>query len=91
MVPRDGALVERRDPVRRAAFVKVVVRSLVQSATAEFTIEEVQRRLSVSPEIAARVLSRLVSAGVLEQTRRDLWVKVNMSRALPDDRRRGRS
>lgn len=72
----DGALIERRDSVRRAEFVKSVLRSLVHTATAEFTVEDVQQRLNTSTDTAQRILSRLVSAGVFRQVRRDLWVKV---------------
>jgi hypothetical protein len=67
---------ERRDPIRRAAFVQTIVTELVQSPTVQFTIPEVERLLDTTPEIAQRVLLRLAAAGVVQQSGRAAWIKV---------------
>lgn len=66
----------RRDPARRAAFVQSVVTHVVQSPIAQFTVETVQNVLDVSPDIAHRILHRLSSAGLLQETRGGVWMKV---------------
>jgi predicted transcriptional regulator of viral defense system len=67
---------ERRDSVRRAAFVERIVSRVVQGPATYFTVEAMQDVLEVSPDIAWRVLRRLSEAGVLRETFRGVWVKV---------------
>ena len=67
---------ERRDPIRRAAFVEAIVSRVVQGPPTYFTVEAMQDVLEVSPDIAWRVLRRLSEAGVLRETFRGVWVKV---------------
>ena len=59
---------ERRDPVRRAAFVQSVVTNVIQGPTSEFTVETLQQLLNASPEVADRILHRLSSAGLLQES-----------------------
>ena len=73
---------ERRDPVRRAVFVQSVVTHVIQSPVTEFDVETLQQLLNISPEIVHRILRRLSSAGLLQEQRRGVWVKVTPTKAL---------
>jgi len=76
---------ERRDFVRRAAFVQSVVTHVIQSPASRFTVETVRQVLNVSPEIAHRLLCRLSSAGLLQQQRDGVWVRVTPSKLFRSD------
>jgi hypothetical protein len=67
---------DRRDPVRRAAFVAAIVSDIVQSPMTQFTVETVQDVLEVSSDIADRVLHRLSDAGLVQETRGGVWVRM---------------
>ena len=67
---------ERRDTVRRAAFVEAIVSRVVQGPATYLTVEATQEVLGVAPDTAERVLRRLSDAGVLRETFRGVWVKV---------------
>jgi hypothetical protein len=67
---------DRRDPVKRAAFVHSIVSEVVQSPLMEFTVPTVQQVLNVTPEIADRILHRLADAGLFQQRRGGTWVRV---------------
>jgi hypothetical protein len=69
-------MLERRDPVGRAAFVRAVLTDLVYDPRREFTTEAVQDLLRVTPEIATRILQRLRDAGLFQEVRRGMWVRV---------------
>jgi hypothetical protein len=74
---------ERRDPVRRAAFVQSVVTHIIQGPLSEFTVETLQHLLNTSPEIADRILHRLSSVGLLQEKRHGVWVRVTPTTPSP--------
>ena len=67
---------ERRDPVRRAAFVRAVLEEVVHNPAPQLSSTTVQQLLRVSPDIASRVLERLSEAGVFRRISRDVWARV---------------
>jgi hypothetical protein len=66
----------RRDAVRRAAFIHAILTHVVHGSTVHFTIETVQHLLNVAPDTADRILQRLESVELMHQTRRGVWVRV---------------
>ena len=69
-------MLDRRDPVRRAAFVRAVLEEVVQNPAPQLSTDMVQQILHVTPEIAMRVLERLAAAGVFREVRRGVWARV---------------
>ena len=68
---------DRRDTARRAEVVRTVLEEIVHNAVPVITIGSLQDSLHVSSEAATRIVQRLVSAGLLVETRAGTWVKVS--------------
>lgn len=68
---------DRRDTARRAEVVRSVIEEIVHNGVPVLTIRDIQDSLQVSSEAAARIVDRLVSAGLLVEARAGTWVKVS--------------
>jgi DNA-binding IscR family transcriptional regulator len=69
-------VIDRRDPARRAEFVRTVLTQVVHNPAREVTTQTVQRLLNSSPEVATRILQRLREAGLFEERARGVWARV---------------
>lgn len=69
--------VDRRDTAKRAEVVRSVIEEIVHSGMPVLTIRDIEDALQVSSEAAARIVERLVSAGLLVEAREGTWVKVS--------------
>jgi hypothetical protein len=68
---------DRRDHARRAEVVRSVIEEIVHNGVPVLTIRDIEESLQVSSDAAARIVDRLVSAGLLVQAREGTWVKVS--------------
>lgn len=68
---------DRRDTARRAELVRSVIEEIVHNGVPVLTIRDIENSLQVSSEAAARIVERLVSAGLLVEARKGTWVKVS--------------
>ena len=68
---------DRRDTARRAEVVRSVIEEIVHNGMPVLTIRDIEDSLQVSSEAAARIVERLVSAGLLVEAREGTWVKVS--------------
>ena len=59
----------RRDIMRRAELVRTVVEIIVRGKAPVVTVDGLAEALDVPPQAAARIIERLVNAGVLVQTK----------------------
>ena len=67
----------RRDTARRAEVVRSVIEEIVHNGVPVLTIRDIETSLQVSSEEAARIVERLVSAGLLVEAREGTWIKVS--------------
>jgi hypothetical protein len=72
-----GVSVDRRDTAKRAEVVRSVLEEIVHNGVPVLTIRDIEDALQVSSEAAARIVERLVSAGLLVEAREGTWVKVS--------------
>ena len=68
---------DRRDHARRAEVVRSVIEEIVHNGVPVLTLKDIENSLQVSSDAAARIVDRLVSAGLLVQAREGTWVKVS--------------
>jgi len=68
---------DRRDTVRRAEVIRTVLEEIVHNSVPFITIETITKSLHVSTEAATRIIERLVSAGILIETRTGIWIRVS--------------
>ena len=68
---------DRRDTARRAEVVRSVLEEVVHNSVPFITIEIITMSLHVSTEAATRIIERLVSAGLLIETREGIWIRVS--------------
>lgn len=68
--------VERRERGRRAEVVRSVVHQVVQNPHGRVTLEGLQGSLHIPAAAAARIVERLVSAGLIREVRRGVWERV---------------
>jgi hypothetical protein len=54
-----------------------VIEEIVHNGVPVLTIRDIEDALHVSSEAAARIVERLVSAGLLVEAREGTWVKVS--------------
>ena len=66
----------RRDTTRRAEVVRIVLEDIIRGGKAVVTLEGLCQLLQVSPEAAARILGRLVDAGLLAPAGDGVWTRV---------------
>ena len=78
--------IERRERGRRAEVVRSVVTQVVQNPEGRVTLQGLQDTLHIPPAAATRIVERLVSAGLVRETRRGVWERVP---ELPPLRRGG--
>jgi DNA-binding IscR family transcriptional regulator len=65
--------IERREQARRAEVVRAVVDHVVHRAETTVTLEGLQDFLHVPPAAANRILTNLVSAGIVREVRDGVW------------------
>ena len=68
---------DRRDHARRAEVVRSVIEEIVHNGVPVLTIRDIEDSLQVSSDAAARIVERLVSAGLLVQAREGTWIKIS--------------
>jgi predicted transcriptional regulator len=68
---------DRRDTARRAEVVRTVLEEIVHNSVPFITIETITKSLHVSTDAASRIIDRLVSAGLLIETRAGIWIRVS--------------
>ena len=68
---------DRRDTARRAEVVRSVLEEIVHTSVPFITVESITKSLHVSSEAATRIIERLVSAGILVETRQGIWIRVS--------------
>jgi predicted transcriptional regulator len=68
---------DRRDTNRRAEVVRSVLEEIVHNSVPFITVETITKSLHVSSDAASRIIERLVSAGLLIETREGIWVRVS--------------
>jgi hypothetical protein len=68
--------IERREKGRRAEVVKAVVDHVVHKAESTVTLEGLQTFLQIPQEAAGRIVSSLVSAGIVREVRDGVWTRV---------------
>jgi Fic family protein len=66
---------ERRNIRQRAALLQAVVNSVVQNPSVTLTIETLEAWLNVPRDAASRVLSKLVSSGLVREIERGVFVR----------------
>ena len=66
---------ERRDIDRRAELVRSVVAEIVQNPGVQITRDTVAGWLQVSPDVADRILDRLVEAGLVREILPGVWMR----------------
>ena len=71
------AEVDRRDTARRAEVVRTVLEEIVHNSVPFITIETITKSRHVSTDAATRIIERLVSAGILVETRTGIWIRVS--------------
>jgi predicted transcriptional regulator len=69
---------DRRDTARRAEVVRSVLEEIVHNSVPFITIETITKSLHVSTDAASRIIDRLVSAGLLIETRAGIWIRVSL-------------
>jgi len=69
--------VDRRDTARRADVVRSVLEEIVHNSVPFITIETITKSMHVSTDTATRIIERLVSAGLLVETRAGIWIRVS--------------
>ena len=60
-----------------AEVVRSVIEEIVNNGVPVLTIRDIENSLQVSSEAAARIVERLVSAGLLVEAREGTWIKVS--------------
>lgn len=68
--------IERREKGRRAEVVRAVVDHIVHKAESTVTLEGLQDFLQIPPDAAGRIVSSLVSAGVMREVRDGVWTRI---------------
>ena len=68
--------IERRESGRRSEVVRAVVDHVVHKPETTLTLEGLQDFLHVPPDAANRIVSSLVSAGIVKEVRDGVWTRV---------------
>ena len=68
--------IERRETERRAEVVRAVVDHVVHKRDTTVTLEGLQDSLHIPPEAAGRIVSRLVSAGIVREVSYGVWCRL---------------
>lgn len=64
---------DRRNVQRRAQVIRRAIAEVVRGTT--ITLETLELRLGVAPDVADRIVRRLVCSGVLREIRHGLWAR----------------
>ena len=67
--------IERRETGRRAEVVRAVVDHVVHRSDTTLTLEGLQDSLHIPPDAAGRIVSRLVSAGIVCEVSYGVWTR----------------
>jgi hypothetical protein len=68
--------IERRETRRRAEVVCSVVDHVVHSRDTTVTLEDLQDSLHIPPDAAGRIVSLLVSAGIVREVSLGVWCRL---------------
>jgi len=68
--------VDRRNTARRTEIVQAVLDEIVHGGVSVVTVDRLQESVQVPSEVAKRIVDRLVSAGLLTEAGRGVWVRV---------------
>jgi len=66
---------DRRDTTRRAELVRSIVAGVVRNPYAVVTSESLQHWLHVPRAVAERILTRLVSSGLIREVEAGVWAR----------------
>lgn len=66
---------ERRNIRQRAALLQTMVNSVVENPSVTLTVETLETWLNVPRDAAARMLSKLVSSGLVREIKRGVFVR----------------
>ena len=66
---------ERRNIRQRAAVLQSVVSSVVENPSVTLSVETLQTWLNVPQDAASRMLSKLVSSGLVREMKRGVFVR----------------
>jgi DNA-binding IscR family transcriptional regulator len=67
--------IERRETDRRAEVVRSVVDHVVHKSDTTLTLEGLQDSLHIPPDAAGRIVSSLVSAGIVREVSYGVWCR----------------
>ena len=65
---------ERRNVRERSALVRRLIKGVLQNPSLTLSVETLQAWLNVPVDAAERILTNLVSAGLVREVRRGVWV-----------------
>jgi DNA-binding IscR family transcriptional regulator len=68
--------IERREKGRRAEVVRAVVDHVVHKPETTVTLEGLQDFLHIPQDAAGRIVTSLVSAGIVREVRTGVWARV---------------
>jgi len=68
--------IERREKGRRAEVVRAVVDHVVHKPATTVTLEGLQDFLHIPQDAAGRIVTSLVSAGIVREVREGVWARV---------------
>lgn len=66
---------ERRNIRQRAALLQTMVNSVVENPSVTLTVETLETWLNVPRDAASRMLSKLVSSGLVREIKRGVFVR----------------
>jgi hypothetical protein len=74
---------ERRNVRERGALVQRLIKDVLQNPSLTLSVETLQAWLNVPVDAAARILTNLVSAGLVREVRSGVWVPGPVPGAQP--------
>jgi DNA-binding IscR family transcriptional regulator len=74
---------ERRNMRERRALVQRLIKSVLQNPSLTLSVETLQAWLNVPVDAAERILTNLVSAGLVREVRSGVWVPSPLPGAQP--------
>lgn len=66
---------DRRDKIRRAKAVRLVLDRVLQNPSVTLSVTTLQQWLHVPMDAAERILQRLVDSGLMREVRRGVWAR----------------
>ena len=74
---------ERRNMRERGALVQRLIKGVLQNPSLTLSVETLQAWLNVPVDAAERILTNLVSAGLVREVRSGVWVPCPLPGARP--------